>query len=140
MEHPRHVVGRFRRALAFALTLTLLGANGALCAGWVATPEARMECCADADCPMHRGSSEESPSAQVVTQAEADACCAVSEQKQSDSPNPTTVVVLAAPVMEAGVVVAPSLPARLLSEKWRPDAPSVVPPVPRHILLSVFLV
>ena len=140
VEHPRHVVGRFRRALAFALPLTLLGANGALCAGWAATPEARMECCADADCPMHKGSTEKSPSEHVLTQAEADACCAVSEQKQSDSPNPTAVVVLAAPVLGAGALLAPSLPARLLSEKWRPDAASVVPPVPRHILLSVFLV
>lgn len=140
LDHPRHVVGRFRRALAFGLTLTLLGANGALCAGWAATPEARMECCADADCPMHKGSAERSLSEHVLTQAEADACCAVSEQKQSDSPNPTAVVVLTAPVLEASALLAPSLPVRLLSEKWRPDAARVVAPVPRHILLSVFLV
>jgi hypothetical protein len=99
-----------------------------------------MECCADADCPMHKGNTEHSSSAHVLNQAEADACCAVSEQNQSDAPNPTAVVVLAAPVLEAGVLLAPSLPAGLLREKWRRDAPSLVSPVPRHILLSVFLV
>jgi hypothetical protein len=132
-------VRRFRRALAFALTLTLFGANGVLCAGWAATPEARMECCADADCPMHKGDPAASPSARALTQAEADACCAVSERKQSESSSPTAVVYLAAPVLEVGVVLPPSLPARLLAETWRRDAASVVSPVPRHILLSVFL-
>jgi hypothetical protein len=140
VEHPTDVVGRFRQALAFALTLALVGANGALCAGWAATPEARMECCADADCPMHKGGTlDGSRSAHVLTQAEADACCAMSERKQSETSSPTALVVLAAPVLDAGVVLSPSLPARVLGESWRRDAPSVVPPVPRHILLSVFL-
>jgi hypothetical protein len=133
-------VARFRRVLAFALTLTLLGANGALCAGWAATPEARMECCADADCPMHKGDPDASSSVRALTQAEADACCAVSEHKQSDTSSPTAVASLAAPVLDAGVVLPPSLPARSLVEAWRRDAARVVSPVPRHLLLSVFLV
>jgi hypothetical protein len=98
-----------------------------------------MECCADADCPMHKGS-EESSSEYLLTQAEADACCAVSEHKQSDTSSPTAVVSLAAPVLDAGVILPPSLPARLMDEAWRRDAASLVSPVPRHILLSVFLV
>jgi len=134
------VVERFRRVLAFALALTLLGANGALCAGWAATPEARMACCADADCPMHRGSREASQSAHALTQAEADACCAKSESRQADTSSPTAVVALAAPVLDAGLVLPPSLPARISVDAWRRDAARVVSPVPRHILLSVFLV
>lgn len=141
VEHPRDAVSRFRQTLAFALTLALFGPNGALCAGWAATPEARMECCADEDCPMHKGgTSDASRSAHVLTQAEADACCAMSEGKQSETSSPTAVVSLAAPVLDAGVVLPPSLPARLLAERWRRDAPGIDPSVPRHILLSVFLV
>lgn len=139
-EHPRDVVGRLRRVLAVALSLTLLGANGAVCAGWAATPEARMACCADADCPMHAADHEASPPAHAHGQASADACCAVSERKQSETSSPATVVSLAAPVLDAGVVLAPSVPARFLRERWRTAAPSLVPPVARHVLLSVFLI
>ena len=128
------------RLSAVLLCLGFVAGNAAVCAGWLPTPQARMACCADADCPMHKGDPDASSSVRALTQAEADACCAVSEHKQSDTSSPTAVASLAAPVLDAGVVLPPSLPARSLVEAWRRDAARVVSPVPRHLLLSVFLV
>jgi hypothetical protein len=140
VEHPRGVLRLVNRLSALVLTLALTGGHAALCAGWAATPEARMACCADNDCPMHKGGSEKSSSQRVVTQAQADACCAVSERSQSESTNPTVVAVISAAVLGTGVVLPISTPPLVLTDGWRTDAPVPSPPVPRHVLLSVFLV
>jgi hypothetical protein len=99
-----------------------------------------MACCADEDCPMHKGGSDESSSQRVVTQAQADACCAASERDQSDSTNPTTVTAISAAVLGTGVVLPAITPSLVLTDGWRTDAPIHSPPVPRHVLHSVFLV
>ena len=75
MADPTSVVTWSRRAAVLVLTLALVVGNAALCAGWAATPEARMACCAkEAECPMHKSDSSDTDGHHVVTQAQADRC------------------------------------------------------------------
>jgi hypothetical protein len=86
---------------------------------------------------MHRSGGEESTPQTVITQAQADSCCASAER--SDSTPSTSSNVAGFPV----ALVTPQIPA------LRPDvavfrarsAPATdVSPVPKHLLLSVFLI
>ncbi len=130
-----------QRLSALALTLALMAGNAAICAGWLPSPEARMACCAEGvECPMHKGDSHRSGSERVLTQAQADSCCASSERQNSNQSNPTFVAAITAAVLGAGVVVPANVPALVLSDAWRTSAPIPIAPVPRHVLLSVFLV
>ena len=130
-----------QRLAAFALTFALVAGNGAICAGWMPTAEARMACCVDdAECPMHKGDSHRSGSPRVLTQAQADSCCAASEGKNSSQSSPTCVAAITAAVLGAGTVLSANVPALVLSDGWRTSAPIPVAPVPKHVLLSVFLV
>jgi hypothetical protein len=88
---------------------------------------------------MHKGG-ESSGSERVISQAQADACCAVSEGQQSNQSTPTVVTVISSAVLGVGVVVPMPAPALVLSDGWRTVAPIPIVPVPRHVLLSVFLV
>lgn len=111
----------------------------AQCAGWQRTAEGRMACCAQAQqCPMHQGTNA-SVSHRPVTQEQADTCCALSERVpstpfSSSQIAPITLAVVSAPAS----VVLPDL-ARLPSG-CQALVPITVSPVPRHLLLSVFLV
>ncbi len=89
---------------------------------------------------MHKGRSDESGSGRLITQAQADACCAASEREQSNSSNPTAVATISAAVLGVGVVLPAITPSPMVTDGWRTDAPIHSPPVPRHVLLSVFLV
>jgi hypothetical protein len=89
---------------------------------------------------MHKGRSEESGSQHAITQAQADACCAASEREQSSSSNPAAAQAISAAVLGPGVVLPAIAPALVLTDGWRTVAPIHSPPVPRHVLLSVFLV
>ena len=130
-----------QRLAALALTFALMAGNDALCAGWMATPEARMACCLDGcECPMHKDDSHRSGSERVLTQAEADSCCALSEGKNSDQFSPTFVAAITTAVLGAGIVLPTNVPALVLSDGWRTSAPIPVAPVPKHVLLSVFLI
>jgi hypothetical protein len=75
-----------------------------------------------------------------VTQAQADSCCAASEREESDSPNVAASVAISPAVLGDGVILPVTIPALVLSERWRTVAPLPSPPVARHVLLSVFLV
>jgi hypothetical protein len=100
-----------------------------------------MACCADgAECPMHKGDSHRSASQRVLTQVQADSCCASSEGQKSNQSNPSFVVAITAAVLGVGVVLPANVPALVLSDAWRTSAPIPVAPVPKHVLLSVFLV
>ena len=67
--HPRVVDLLFRRTAALVVVLTLGAAGWAECAGWQATPEARMACClGSGDCPMH-GSTESGAGSKRVRHA-----------------------------------------------------------------------
>jgi hypothetical protein len=130
-----------RRLSAVAIMLALGAGNAAVCAGWLPTPEARMACCTEgAPCPMHKGESSRSGSARVITQAQADSCCASSERDSSSQSNPTFVASITQAVLGTGVILPAIVPARVLSDAWRAVAPLPTTPVPIHVLLSVFLV
>jgi hypothetical protein len=130
-----------RRLSALAIMFALGAGNAAVCAGWLPTPESRMACCADdGECPMHKGESSRSGSARVVTQAQADNCCASSERDSSSPSNPTFVASITQGVLGTGVILPAIVPARVLSDAWRAVTPPPTTPVPKHVLLSVFLV
>jgi hypothetical protein len=126
--------------LSAVLVALVLGAGQAgACAGWMPTAEARMACCSDdGPCPMHQSKSQNGPT-DVVTQAEADRCCAASGQDDS-APSPSTVGFF----VTLGIVISP-IPALLLEPEARADTLRAAVPmptghVPKHLLLSVFLV
>jgi hypothetical protein len=131
---------RFSRRFSVVLLAVALAAGQAgVCAGWMATPEARMACCSeDGPCPMHKSESEDGPT-RVVTQAEADRCCAASEHEdstpsQSNAAFFVTLAVALSPI--PGLLPAPEAHA----DVWRASVPIPTGHVPKHVLLSVFLV
>ena len=129
------------RFAALAVTFGLVAGNAAVCAGWLATPEARMACCADGvECAMHKGDSHRSASQRVITQAQADSCCAAAEGQNSNGSKPSFVTAITAAVLGVGVVLPANVPALVLSDAWRTSAPIPLAQVPKHVLLSVFLV
>jgi len=129
-----------QRLAALALTFSLMTGNAAICAGWMPTPEARMACCAvGAECPMHKGDSHHSGPERVPTQAQADSCCAAAEGQHSNKSNPSFVTAITAAVLGVGVVLPANVPALVLSDAWRTSEPIPIAPVPKHVLLSVFL-
>ena len=140
VEHPREVVRLVQRLAALALTFGLMAGNASICAGWMPTPEARMACCANGECAMHKGDSHRSGAGRFVRQAQADSCCASSEAQKSNQPNPSSVPAITAAVLGVGIVQPANVPALVLSDAWRTSAPIPVAPVPKHVLLSVFLV
>ena len=107
------------------------------CAGWQSTAEARMECCAQEEqCPMHAGTA--ASVSHTLTQQQADSCCALSEDAPS-TPSasqiaPVTLALVSTPV----AVVLPDFEP--LTYGWQSFVPIAASSVPRHILLSVFLV
>ena len=141
VKHPRDVVKLVYRFAALALAFGLMPGDAGVCAGWLPTAEARMACCADGvECPMHQGDSHRSGSERVITQAQADSCCAAAEGQHSNQANPSLVTAIPAAVLGIGVVLPANVPALVLSDAWRASAPIPVAPVPKHVLLSVFLV
>ena len=128
-----------RRLSTLALAVVLSVGQGALCAGWMPTPEARMACCSgDGTCPMH-GSASDVRSKWAVSQAEADRCCAAAERE-----TPTPGASAFAPSIGLAVVpsviplVAPLGPTP--RGPWREHVPDPVTRLPRHLLLSVLIV
>ena len=140
IQHPTNVRVLNRRLAAIAMVLTLLVGTLAVCAGWQATPEARMACCQDeSTCPMHKSDSHGSGLKHSLTQAQADTCCAGSERNDSA----TTRI----PFLSSGnVALAPAIVSQVVSpmapalEEWRALVPLRASPVPKHLLLSVLLV
>jgi len=129
------------RLSAVLLSLGLMAGNIAVCAGWAATPEERMACCADGpECPMHKRQAHDSHHARLLTQAEADSCCASSEGEAS-SPSPRSfAAAMSLAALGSGVALPPSVPTLFVSDGWRVTAPVPIATIPRHVLLSVFLV
>lgn len=99
-----------------------------------------MACCDEAEtCPLHHQAVRESQFATHVSQAQADACCALSAGHESATPTSTvTLSGSLSPVtgLRQGTLVADA--ATL--EDWHTTVPVPPHPVPRHVLLSVFLV
>jgi hypothetical protein len=139
VPHPRGVLSFARRLSAVFLALALVAGQAGVCAGWMPTPEARMACCSeDGPCPMHKSESEDGPT-RVVTQAEADRCCAASEHEDStpSQSNAAFFVTLSVALIPLpGLLPAPEAHAEI----WRASVPIPTGHVPKHVLLSVFLV
>jgi hypothetical protein len=130
----------FRRVAAFVAALALCAGNVAVCAGWQATPEARMACCMDgATCPMHKSDKHEHFSRHVVSQAQADSCCAAAAQRRDSAAAGSTFaasgVIALVPIAAFGVQVR-----AFMSQQWRALVPLPVSSTPKHLLLSVLLV
>jgi hypothetical protein len=134
------VVTVLRRVAAVAAVLTLLVGNIAVCAGWQATPEARMACCMNGTtCPMHKSDSHKPSSTRVVSQAQADSCCAAATQGRNSAAAGLTFA--ASGVIALTRVTVFTAPASACaSQEWRALVPLPVSSTPKHVLLSVFLV
>jgi hypothetical protein len=129
-----------RRLSAVVLSLALLAGNLAVCAGWGATPDARMACCSKGGaCPMHKSDSVDSNSTPAVSQAEADSCCAASEREQSSQSSSTfaSTIPLAALDTSTALPTAPTVAMPANGSAVVPLPPSHVP---KHVLLAVFLI
>jgi hypothetical protein len=127
---------------SFAVIVVLLASNTAVCAGWAATPQARRACCAaggDA-CPMHKGESHGSAENHAISQTQADACCAATEQQHSNPSAQAHTSLTSNAVLGAGVIVPVPIPALVARDGWRTGVPNPAAPIPKHVLLSVFLV
>jgi hypothetical protein len=138
--HPKGVLTLSSRLFALALAVLMSGGSGVVCAGWAPTPEARMACCSDSACPMHKGDSHSSGSERGITQAQADTCCASSEDETSSQSSPTFAAAISSAALGTGVVLPATVPALVLSDGWRTVSPIPTTHVPKHVLLSVFLV
>ena len=138
--HPTVVELLLRRAAALVVALTLGAAGLAECAGWQATPEARMACCTDSGaCPMHGSSESGSRSEQVVTQAQADSCCAASGGSESTPSAPTFSISLSAALVAPLPTIEPVTALSAPLDSWREHVPLPGSQAPKHLLLSVFL-
>jgi hypothetical protein len=129
-----------RRFGAIVAVLTLSVGNFAVCAGWQATPEARMACCMNGtSCPMHKSQSHGAGSKHSITQGQADNCCAAASNRvQSSVPSSTFVLSNSTALPATPTSVVPV--AVLALQEWRAVVPLRVSPVPKHLLLSVLLV
>lgn len=140
--HPRLVEMLVRRVAALVLTLALGAAGWAECAGWQATPEARMACCSrTGDCPMHGSTEPGAGSEKVVTQAQADSCCAASDTNDATpSAGAFSLSLSGALVPSTFSTLAPMMAPPAAFAAWRTQLPLPLGQVPKHVLLSVFLI
>ena len=127
------------RVSAVVLTLVLLAGNAAVCAGWMPTPEARMACCSESGaCPMHKSGASDSEASHALTQAQADTCCASSNRDSSQSSGAFVGTITLA-VLGTATVLPLVAPAQVRREGWRTTVPISTAPIPKHVLLSVYL-
>jgi hypothetical protein len=129
----------FRRAASFVAALALCAGNVAVCAGWQATPAARMACCTDDACPVHKSDNHDHSSKRAVSQTEADSCCGIAAQQRNSAAAGSTFaasgVITLVPVAAFAASVSAFLP-----QEWRTVVPLPVSSTPKHLLLSVLLV
>ena len=140
VEHPRSVRSLLRRVLAACLGVMLTAGPVGLCAAVTPTPEARMACCADDDaCPMH-DATHSSGSHHQSSQAQADQCCVASEHENPNQSMPMYGGMPSNPAISTSVLLPLHVPTLVRTDAWRTATPLLVTPVPRHLLLAVFLV
>lgn len=138
--HAKWVRAVVRHVIVLAVMAAAVVGDLRLCAGWTSTPEARMDCCEDeSDCPMHSGQTPPGGHRQAHSQAQADACCAISEQGSSSSTSQVTTVQQPAVLVSIAGGPAVVLVPAASSESRQPLATNS-PPIARHLLLSVLIV
>jgi hypothetical protein len=88
---------------------------------------------------MHESDSDEQGATRVITQVEADRCCASSERDESAPSSPSFVLTVELALVTSAVpFVAPQLAPAL--EAWRTAVSIPAGHVSKHLLLSVLLV
>ena len=131
-----------RAVVTIAAILSLASGNLAMCAGWQPTPAARMACCdAEASCPTHTLGTPHSGGHSAAmhhaqTQEGADTCCAAAERHDATAAG-SAFVLSAAAIKTVSPNTSPLADLRDHAAAVHPPAAS---PVPKHLLLSVFLV
>ena len=99
-----------------------------------------MACCSGSGaCPMHKSDPPDSERSRVITQAQADTCCA-SSNRDSNQSSGTFVGSITLAVLGAATVLPSVAPPLVRSSAWRTAVPISTAPIPKHILLSVYLV
>src|SRR5262249_44230621 len=140
VQHSKEVLRLVRRSAAIVALLTLVVGNVPVCAGWQATPEARMACCmSGTTCPMHKSERHGHSSKQSFSQTQADTCCAASSQRRDSSAAGslfTSSGLIA--LIEATPFIVPTMTS--VAQEWRALVPLPVSSTPKHLLLSVFLI
>jgi len=100
-----------------------------------------MACCTDSDaCPMHDGATHSSESHHQPSQSQADQCCVASERDTPHQSMPMSVGVLSTPVLDPSVLLPLHIPTLVRTDARLTTTLLLVTPVPRHLLLAVFLV
>jgi hypothetical protein len=89
---------------------------------------------------MHHRDPHSSGSGRLITQVEADSCCASSEPESSSQSGQRFAAAICNAVLGTGVVFPVTVSATGASGAERDVTPVPRAPVPRHVLLSVFLV
>jgi hypothetical protein len=139
--HPKIVELLLRRTAALVVALALAAAGWAECAGWQASPKARMACCSgNGDCPMHGSTEPGGGSERVVTQAQADSCCAASGTNDSTPSAVAFSLSLSAALVPGTLSTLAPILAPASFAAWRTHVPLPLGQVPKHVLLSVFLI
>lgn len=140
VQHSRYMVALIRHVAAIAVALALSAGNAAVCAGWQATPDARMACCTNGtSCPMHAADRHGHSTDAGVSQVQADSCCAASAQRHDSAAAALTFVASGAIALVPVAVFA--IPVnRLAAHGWRAFVPLPVSATPTHLRLSVLLV
>lgn len=127
-----------RGLTTLALSLALV-ADNAVCGGWETTAEARMACCVEGACAMHLAPGPGPDPTRAISQADADRCCASSESPNSTPTSPVFALALPpATLVQHLFAAAPLL--TLAFDPAREPVPLTASPVPKHLLLSVFLI
>lgn len=89
---------------------------------------------------MHAGKSDDSEANHLLTQVDADTCCASSENESSSSTGSTSVVAVAFEILGPGIPLPANVPSLVLKNYWRTVSPLPTASISRHALLSVFLI
>jgi hypothetical protein len=129
-----------RRLVAAFIAFALSGVSVAPCAGWESTAKARHDCCVEGQCPDQVTADRHSGGhSGGVTQAQADQCCATSEQQhQQRTAQFAGATYLLLPPLERVAVAATDIQPPQRTDPVAVPVPS--PPARLYLLFSVFLV
>jgi hypothetical protein len=88
---------------------------------------------------MHASEPPGSYTQRVISQADADNCCASAEREAPGPSTSTFAITISPAVLGAAIILPADTPALVLSQLSRNLTPIPASPVPKYVLLSVFL-
>jgi hypothetical protein len=98
-----------------------------------------MACCVEGvACAMHSAEEQDGIGRRAVTQAEADSCCAASEQDDASPTAKSLAAIVAPSPAAASILLLQPANTRAMARDRR--APDRALPVSRNVLLSVFII